>query len=57
MELGMIGLGRMGSNMTQRLLDGDYRITGIPEKTANRGLNWRKEGRRGVTFLSRSSLL
>ncbi len=26
MELGMIGLGRMGSNMTQRLLDGGHRV-------------------------------
>jgi 6-phosphogluconate dehydrogenase len=26
MELGMIGLGRMGSNMTRRLLDGDHRV-------------------------------
>ena len=43
MELGMIGFGRMGSNMTRRLLDGDYRIKGIPEKTANRGSNWRKK--------------
>jgi len=26
MEIGMIGLGRMGSNMTRRLLDGSHRI-------------------------------
>ncbi len=26
MEIGMIGLGRMGSNMTRRLLDGDHRV-------------------------------
>jgi len=26
MELGMIGLGRMGANMTERLLDGDHRV-------------------------------
>lgn len=26
MELGMIGLGRMGSNMTRRLLDGGHRV-------------------------------
>lgn len=26
MELGMIGLGRMGSNMVQRLLGGDHRV-------------------------------
>ena len=26
MEIGMIGLGRMGSNMTRRLLDGGHRV-------------------------------
>lgn len=26
MELGMIGLGRMGGNMTQRLMTGGYRM-------------------------------
>ena len=26
MELGMIGLGRMGSNMVQRLLAGNHRV-------------------------------
>ena len=26
MEIGMIGLGRMGSNMTRRLLDGEHRV-------------------------------
>ena len=26
MELGMIGLGRMGSNMTRRLLDGGHHV-------------------------------
>jgi 6-phosphogluconate dehydrogenase len=34
MELGMIGLGRMGSNMAQRLLRGGHRVIAydpIPE--------------------------
>ena len=26
MDIGMIGLGRMGANMTQRLLDGGHRV-------------------------------
>jgi 6-phosphogluconate dehydrogenase len=35
MELGMIGLGRMGSNMTRRLLDGDHRVVAYdPNKEA-----------------------
>ena len=29
MELGMVGLGRMGANMVQRLLRGGHRITGF----------------------------
>ena len=34
MEMGMIGLGRMGSNMAQRLLSGGHRVVAydpIPE--------------------------
>ncbi|HEY8173786.1 MAG TPA: NAD(P)-binding domain-containing protein, partial [Dehalococcoidia bacterium] len=26
MDIGMVGLGRMGANMTQRLLDGGHRV-------------------------------
>lgn len=29
MELGMIGLGRMGANMTERLVDGKHRVIGF----------------------------
>jgi 6-phosphogluconate dehydrogenase len=29
MELGMVGLGRMGANMAQRLLNGGHKITGF----------------------------
>jgi 6-phosphogluconate dehydrogenase len=32
MELGMIGLGRMGANMTQRLQRGGHRVTGFDPK-------------------------
>ena len=32
MELGMIGLGRMGANMTQRLVDGGHRVVGFDFK-------------------------
>ena len=32
MELGMIGLGRMGANMTQRLLSGGHRVVGFDFK-------------------------
>ena len=32
MELGMVGLGRMGSNMAQRLLHGGHRVTGFDPK-------------------------
>ncbi|MEO8001253.1 MAG: phosphogluconate dehydrogenase (NAD(+)-dependent, decarboxylating) [Arenimonas sp.] len=38
MELGMIGLGRMGANMAQRLLQGQHRIVGFdpnPETRSN----------------------
>ncbi|MGH2897331.1 MAG: NAD(P)-binding domain-containing protein, partial [Solirubrobacteraceae bacterium] len=29
MELGMVGLGRMGANMTERLLRGGHRVIGF----------------------------
>ncbi|HZV39373.1 MAG TPA: NAD(P)-binding domain-containing protein, partial [Pseudoxanthomonas sp.] len=29
MELGMVGLGRMGANMAQRLLRGGHRVAGF----------------------------
>ena len=32
MQLGMIGLGRMGANMTERLLKGDHRVVGFDPK-------------------------
>ncbi len=32
MELGMIGLGRMGANMTQRLVRGGHRVVGFDFK-------------------------
>ena len=39
MEIGMIGLGRMGSNMTRRLLDGDHRVVVYdPDKKAAEAL-------------------
>jgi 6-phosphogluconate dehydrogenase len=36
MELGMIGLGRMGANMAQRLLSGGHRIVGFDPKAEAR---------------------
>ena len=39
MELGMIGLGRMGANMAERLLQGGHKITGFdPSADARKGL-------------------
>ena len=32
MELGMIGLGRMGANMAQRLVRGGHRVVGFDPK-------------------------
>ena len=32
MELGMIGLGRMGANMTERLVKGGHRVVGFDPK-------------------------
>ena len=32
MELGMIGLGRMGANMTERLIKGGHRVVGFDPK-------------------------
>ncbi|MET0230096.1 MAG: phosphogluconate dehydrogenase (NAD(+)-dependent, decarboxylating) [Rhodanobacteraceae bacterium] len=37
MELGMVGLGRMGANMVQRLLLGGHRITGFDPNAEARG--------------------
>jgi 6-phosphogluconate dehydrogenase len=37
MELGMIGLGRMGANMAQRLLRGGHRVVGFDPKADARG--------------------
>src|SRR5690606_16704648 len=34
MELGMIGLGRMGFNMSQRLLQGGHRVVGFDRNQA-----------------------
>jgi 6-phosphogluconate dehydrogenase len=39
MEIGMVGLGRMGANMTQRLLRGGHRVVGF---------DFTPEARRGV---------
>ncbi|HEV7489957.1 MAG TPA: decarboxylating 6-phosphogluconate dehydrogenase [Rhodanobacteraceae bacterium] len=39
MELGMVGLGRMGANMVQRLLRGGHRVTGFdPNADARKGI-------------------
>ncbi|MDQ3187919.1 MAG: decarboxylating 6-phosphogluconate dehydrogenase [Pseudomonadota bacterium] len=39
MELGMIGLGRMGANMTERLLRGGHRVVGFdPKAEARKGV-------------------
>ena len=36
MELGMIGLGRMGANMTERLVRGGHRVVGYDPKPESR---------------------
>ena len=36
MELGMIGLGRMGANMAQRLVRGGHRVVGFDPKAEAR---------------------
>ena len=36
MELGMIGLGRMGANMTERLIKGGHRVVGFDPKPCGR---------------------
>src|SRR5512140_390302 len=39
MKLGMIGLGRMGANMAQRLMRGGHQLVGVDPKTeARKGL-------------------
>ncbi len=40
MELGMIGLGHMGENMTERLVNGSHRIVGYARRkeTVQRGV-------------------
>jgi 6-phosphogluconate dehydrogenase len=39
MELGMIGLGRMGANMTERLVKGGHRVVGFdPKPEARKGI-------------------
>ena len=38
MDIGMIGLGRMGGNMAQRLIRGGHRVVGFardPERSRN----------------------
>ncbi len=51
MELGMIGLGRMGSNMAKRLLDGGHRIAIYdPNKAAVEALV--SQGARGSTSIA-----
>ncbi|HET6435804.1 MAG TPA: NAD(P)-binding domain-containing protein, partial [Xanthomonadaceae bacterium] len=36
MELGMVGLGRMGANMTRRLLRGGHQVVGFDPKAEAR---------------------
>ncbi len=44
MELGMIGLGRMGANMTERLVKGGHRVVGFdPKPEASAPVNCRAE--------------
>ena len=51
MELGMIGLGKMGANMTERLIKGGHRVVGFdldPESVQRVWLFWfeKESGRR-----------
>jgi 6-phosphogluconate dehydrogenase len=39
MELGMVGLGRMGANMAQRLVRGGHKVTGFdPDDGARKAI-------------------
>jgi 6-phosphogluconate dehydrogenase len=54
MELGMIGLGRMGANMAERLLDAGHRVTGYdPDADARKHL----EAKGGSTAESLAALI
>ncbi len=44
MELGMVGLGKMGANMAQRLIKGGHKVTGYDPNAAARQALKRKKG-------------
>ena len=45
MELGMVGLGRMGANMAERLLQGGHKVTGFdPNADARKALQAKGAG-------------
>ena len=50
MQLGLVGLGRMGANMTRRLIRGGHEITVFDLNPAN-VQKLTAEGARGATFL------
>ena len=51
MELGMIGLGRMGANMAQRLLRGGHRVVGFDPNADARARRWRPTAAAAPTSL------
>jgi 6-phosphogluconate dehydrogenase len=51
MEIGMIGLGRMGANMTQRLLDGGHRVV-VSDLNADAVASSQKAGAVGASSLA-----
>ena len=46
MQIGMIGLGRMGANMVRRLLKGGHRCV-VYDRSPNVVSNWSRRKRRG----------
>ena len=55
MELGMIGLGKMGANMTERLIKGGHRVVGfdLDPESAQRVIDVGAEGARSLEELVR----
>ncbi len=55
MELGMIGLGKMGANMTERLVKGGHRVVGfdLDPESVQRVIDVRAEGARSLEELVR----
>ena len=51
MQLGMVGLGRMGANMVRRLMRGGHSVRRLRPRTRARSRRWSKEGATGAASL------